>query len=120
MRGSALRDALQSTQASRPGDNNSLVSYWFWRFDSQDDPVALDNFWGKTVEQCVSDLAASGNPAVGHPSGAADLELAVDPYFPRTIASVPAELRGRAVHPGGRNQVFLDGHAVFVQDPRVR
>jgi prepilin-type processing-associated H-X9-DG protein len=49
-----------------------------------------------------------------------EVELAVDPYFPNTIESLPAEVRGRALHPGGRNRLFLDGHAAFYRDPRTR
>jgi prepilin-type N-terminal cleavage/methylation domain-containing protein len=114
-----FRDATQCQQLSRPGDVSSGVNYWFWRFDRPDDPVPLDNFWGKTVEQCVSDLIASGNPTVGKPAGPADVELAVDPYFPNTIPSLPPELRGRAVHRGGRNRLFADMHAEFLRDPRT-
>lgn len=114
-----FRDAPQCNQESRPGDSESEVNYWLWRFDRPDDPVPLDNFWGKTVEQCVSDLVASGNPTVGKPAGPTDVELAVDPYFPGTIPSLPPELRGRAVHRGGRNRLFADLHAEFFRDPRT-
>jgi prepilin-type N-terminal cleavage/methylation domain-containing protein len=119
MSSSSLRTAPQSTQASRPGDSDSLVSYWFWRFDRKDDPVPLDNFWAKTMEQCVSDLDLAGNPTAGHPAGPADVEMAVDPYFPKTISSLPPELRGRALHRGGRNRLFGDVHAEFLRDPRT-
>ena len=114
-----FREAPQCNQESRSGDANSIVNYWLWRFDRPDDPVPLDNFWGKTIEQAVTDLAASGNPTVGRPAGPADVELAVDPYFPNTIASLPVELRGRAVHPGGRNRLFADGHVEFFRDART-
>ena len=53
------------------------------------------------------------------PDGPADPELGVDPYFPRTIPTVPAALRGRAVHFGGRNRLFLDGHVKFLRDART-
>ena len=114
-----FRNAAQCNQESRLGDANSNVNYWLWRFDRPDDPVPLDNFWGKTIEQSVADLIASGNPTVGKPAGPADVELAVDPYFPNTIASLPAELRGRAVHPRGRNRLFADAHAEFFRDART-
>ena len=114
-----FRGTPQVNQQSRPGDENSIVNYWFWRFDRPDDPVPLDNFWGKTVEQCAPDLVASGNPTVGKPSGPGDIELAVDPYFPNTIGSLPGELRGRAIHRGGRNRLFADMHAKFFRDPRT-
>jgi prepilin-type N-terminal cleavage/methylation domain-containing protein len=119
MASSSLRTAPQSTQASRPGDANSLVSYWFWRFDRTDDPIPLDNFWGKTIEQTVSDLYAANNPTAGLPNGPEDVELAVDPYFPNTVPALPPELKGRAVHRGGRNRLFEDVHVEFLRDPRT-
>jgi prepilin-type N-terminal cleavage/methylation domain-containing protein/prepilin-type processing-associated H-X9-DG protein len=115
-----LRDLPQSSQASRPGDETSRVSYWFWRFDRFEDPVPLDNFWGKNPEQAISDLRAANNPQAGQPFSTADVELAVDPYFPNTIPSLPAEIRGLAVHPKGRNVLYLDSHATFVRDSRVK
>ena len=111
--------APQCNQLSRAGDPDSNVNYWLWRFDRPDDPVPLDDFWGKTIEQCVTDLVASGNPTVGKPNGTSDVEMAVDPYFPNTIASLPPDLRGRAVHPGGRNRLFADMHAEFLRDART-
>jgi prepilin-type N-terminal cleavage/methylation domain-containing protein len=109
----------QCNQLSRPGDANSDVNYWLWRFDRTDDPVPLDNFWGKTIDQCAPDLVASGNPTVGKPNGPEDVEIAVDPYFPNTIPSLPADIRGRAVHQGGRNRLFGDMHAEFLRDART-
>src|SRR4051794_15023045 len=50
MNSSSLRTARQCTQESRSGDAESQVTYWLWRFDRKDDPVPLDNFWGKTME----------------------------------------------------------------------
>jgi len=47
------------------------------------------------------------------------VELAVDPYFPRTIPSVAANLKGVSVHVGGRNRVFVDGHAKWLKDVRL-
>lgn len=99
--------------------NQEGANYWMWRFDRPDDPVPLDNFWGKSPEQAVSDLRFSGNPTTGVPDGPADVELAVDPYFPRTIPSVPAGLKGKAVHSRGRNRLLLDLHAKFFHDPRM-
>jgi hypothetical protein len=93
--------------------------YWMWRFDHNDDPVPLDNFWGKTPESALSDLQTANNPQVGMPEGVADVELAVDPYFPRTIPSVAPELKGKSVHEGGRNRLFLDLHAKWLRDPRT-
>jgi prepilin-type N-terminal cleavage/methylation domain-containing protein len=110
---------VQCNQESRPGDPNSNVNYWLWRFDRPDDPIPLDNFWGKTLEQCAPDLVASGNPTVGKPSGPSDVELLVDPYFPSTMSALPLTLRGRAVHPGGRNRLWGDLHAAFFIDSRT-
>jgi prepilin-type processing-associated H-X9-DG protein len=45
--------------------------------------------------------------------------LVVDPYFPSTVASLPLDLRGHAVHPGGRNRLLLDGHVQYLKDPRT-
>jgi hypothetical protein len=90
-----------------------------WRFDHLDDPVPLDNFWGKTPDSAVADLQAANNPQIGVPEGPSDVELAVDPYFPRTIPSVASELKGKSVHEGGRNRLFLDLHAKWLRDPRT-
>jgi len=117
---SPLRSAPQTLQTSRPGDTNSVVSYWLWRFDRFDDPVPLDNFWGKTPEQALRELREANNPTVGQPNSQSEVELAVDPYFPNTVPSLPPALAGRAIHARGRNSLMLDGHAEFVRDPRVR
>jgi prepilin-type N-terminal cleavage/methylation domain-containing protein/prepilin-type processing-associated H-X9-DG protein len=117
---SSLRSAPQTLQASRPTDTNSVVSYWLWRFDRFDDPVPLDNFWTKTPEQALRDLREANNPTVGQPNSPSDVELAVDPYFPSTVPSLPPALAGRAIHARGRNSLMLDGHAEFVRDPRIR
>ena len=115
-----LRDFPQCSQLSRPGDKASAVSYWFWRFDQIEDPVPDDNFWGKTLEQSVSDLHKANNPTVGSPTGPSDVELSVDPYFPGTIKSLPQEISGHAVHPRGRNRLYLDGHVEYVRDGRLK
>jgi prepilin-type N-terminal cleavage/methylation domain-containing protein len=117
---SPLRDVPQCTQVSRPGDASSIVTYWLWRFDRPDDPIPLDEFWGKTIPRCVSDLVAANNPQAGQPNGPVDVEMAVDPYFPSTIPAVPPELKGRAVHSKGRNRLFLDNHAAFEKDARLQ
>jgi len=117
---SPLRFAAQTLQASRPGDSNSVVSYWLWRFDRFEDPVPLDNFWAKTAEQALRDLREANNPTVGQPNSQSEVELAVDPYFPNTVPSLPPALAGRAIHSRGRNSLMLDGHAEFVRDTRVR
>jgi prepilin-type N-terminal cleavage/methylation domain-containing protein len=116
--GSALGQAAQVLQATgsppAPGTN-----YWLWRFDRPDEPVPLDNLWGKTELQAVSDLQAANNAQAGFPHSPADVEIAVDPYFPRTIPSVPPDLRGRSVHSGGRMRLFLDSHVKYLRDHRT-
>ena len=117
--GSAMGNIIQVRQ---PLENTGTATtrYWMWRFDQISDPIPLDNFWGKSPDQAVSDLIASGNPTVGNPTGESDVELAVDPYFPATIATVSANLKGLAVHSGGRNRLFLDTHAKWLRDVRTR
>ena len=110
----------QCTQFFKPGDTNDVVTYWFWRFDRTNDPIPLDDFWGKTVDGAVSDLRLANNPQAGIPSGPSDVELSVDPYFPNTIGSLPPEQKGRAVHRGGRNRLSLDFHTDFVKDKRLQ
>ena len=112
-------NAAQSVQATSGNSNAPLARYWLWRFDRTDDPVPLDNFWAKSVAQCVADLKIADNPNAGIPSGPGDVELAVDPYFPKTIPSVLPELKGRAAHRGGRNRLLLDGHVQYIKDGRT-
>jgi hypothetical protein len=93
--------------------------YWLWRFDQQVDPVPLDNLWGKTDEQGLADLQVANNPQVGRPEGVADVELAVDPYFPanHSVGCGGAEGPRRARR--GRNRLFLDSHAKWLRDIRT-
>jgi prepilin-type N-terminal cleavage/methylation domain-containing protein/prepilin-type processing-associated H-X9-DG protein len=114
-----LRDAIQVVQAASGETNAIMARYWLWRFDRPDDPVPLDNFWGKTETQAVRDLQIEANPLIGVPNGPVDVELAVDVYFPRPVPTVPEPLRGRAVHPKGRNRLYLDGHVEFIRDARL-
>jgi prepilin-type N-terminal cleavage/methylation domain-containing protein/prepilin-type processing-associated H-X9-DG protein len=111
--------ADQSFQFAGSYTNAIAVRYWMWRFDRPDDPVPLDNFWGRTEADCVTSLRAANNPQAGLPGGPADVELTVDIYFPNTIPSVPPELKGRTAHPGGRNRLMLDGHVEFIRDART-
>jgi len=71
----------------------------------------------------VSDLQANNTPTVdptiGIINGATDVELAVDPYFPSSVATVDPALKGRTIHAGGRCRVFLDGHVQFIKDVRT-
>ncbi|MCL4786255.1 MAG: prepilin-type N-terminal cleavage/methylation domain-containing protein [Verrucomicrobia bacterium] len=116
---STLQQATQAVQRARPESPLALATYWLWRFDRVETPVPLDNFWNKTVEVALGDLRAAGNPAVGQPGGAADVELVVDVYFPVTIPGVTPGLAGRAAHPRGRNRLMLDMSAGFLRDARL-
>lgn len=117
---SQLRDLPQCVQLARTNDSASLVGYWLWRFDRTEDPVPLDNFWLKTPQQALQDLREANNPTAGRPESLGDVEFAVDPYFPKTAPTVAAELKGIAVHRGGRNRLMLDQRAEFVRDARLR
>jgi prepilin-type N-terminal cleavage/methylation domain-containing protein len=96
------------------------VTYWLWRFDQTNDPVSSIDFWGKTVNQAILDLEQANNSTVGPVNGISDVELAVDPYFPNTIATVPPTLSGRTPHRGGRMRLFLDYHADFERYPGLQ
>ena len=112
-------------QSLQLGSTNALnapgVRYWLWRFDRPDDPVGLTDFWGKSESKAVADLvqAAPTDATLGIINGASDVELAVDSYFPSTIATVAPELKGRTIHAGGRCRVFLDDHVQFIKDTRT-
>ncbi len=119
---SGTGNALQSVQSTSSATNAPLCRYWAWRFDRTNDfsdPVMLEVFWGKSTAQAVADLQAANDPIVGPISGPTDVELAVDPYYPRTTPTVSPELKGRTIHAGGRCRVFLDGHTQFIKDPRT-
>ena len=117
---STIRNARQAVERwHRATDDFIESSYWLWRFDGRDDPVPLDNFWGKTPEGALNDLRAANNPTVGQPTSFSEVELAVDVYFPNTIPSVAPALSGRAAHASGRNRLMLDFSAGFWRDARV-
>jgi prepilin-type N-terminal cleavage/methylation domain-containing protein len=111
------------TNSLQLGSTNAInapnVRYWLWRFDRPDNPVGLEDFWGKTEAQAVSDLQSTNDPTIGPINGVSDVELAVDPYYPNTIATVDPTLLGRTIHAGGRCRVFLDGHVQFITDKRT-
>jgi prepilin-type N-terminal cleavage/methylation domain-containing protein/prepilin-type processing-associated H-X9-DG protein len=111
--------ADQAMQFAGPTTNAVAVRYWMWRFDRPDDPVPMDDFWGRTETECVTSLRAANNPQAGQPGGASDVELTVDVYFPNTIPGVQPELKGRTAHPGGRNRLMLDGHTEYIRDART-
>ena len=118
--GSSLADAVQSVQAVESEAGLRNVTYWMWRFDRIDEPIPLDNFWGKIAEAAVQDLRTANNPFIGVPNGPTEVEIMVDPYYPNTISSLPPAIRGLAVHSGGRNRLFLDWHVEFFRDRRTR
>jgi prepilin-type N-terminal cleavage/methylation domain-containing protein len=98
----------------------SEATYWLWRFDQTNDPVTAIDFWGKSVTEAVEDLEQANNSTVGPINGISDVELAVDPYFPSTIATVQANLSGLTPHRGGRMRLFLDYHADFEPYPGLQ
>ena len=114
--GSVMGEVVQVKQVFAP---DQFTRYWMWRFDRVDVPTPVDNFWGKTPEQALADLRANPSPFYGRPENLAEVELMVDPYFPRTITTVLAALRGKSVHRGGRNRLFLDGHVKWLRDIRT-
>ena len=120
VKGGVLGNAVQVVQAVSADAAAPTTTYWAFRFDRPDTPQPLDEFWGKSELQCVSDLVLANNPQAGIPNGPADVELVVDPYFPGTIPTVLPELKGHAVHFGGRNRLLLDGHVKFFRDYRTQ
>jgi prepilin-type processing-associated H-X9-DG protein len=107
-------------QLSKADDPSSAVQYWLWRFDRTNEAVPPDNFWGKSQEAAVKELTISRAASGETVSGEVEVELAVDAYFPMTNTNLPPEIRGLTPHPGGRNRLFLDGHAAFQKDARLR
>lgn len=118
--GGPLAKAVQVSQAGGSESNAPVVTYWMWRFDRTDNPVPLDNFWGRTEVAAVEMLRMANNPTAGMPDGPSQVELVVDPYFPNTIPSVSQELLGWSAHLGGRNRLKLDGHVEHFKDSRTR
>jgi prepilin-type N-terminal cleavage/methylation domain-containing protein len=119
---STVGNIVQSAQATSSETNAPLCRYWAWRFDrtnDMSDPVMLEDFWGKSETAAVSDLQSAHDPTVGPISDPVDVELFVDPYYPKTVPTVPAGLKGRTIHAGGRCRVFLDGHTQFLRDART-
>ena len=116
-------NAPESIQYTTTDTNSFTSRYWMWRFDRNNplmsDPTMLEDFWGKTEAQAVSDLQAANDATVGPIGGPVDVELVVDSYFPATIPTVSPDLKGHTVHPGGRNRVFMDGHTQYIKDSRT-
>jgi len=116
-----LAQAEQATQwVGTNRVTSPQVNYWMWRFDRTDTPVPLDNFWGRSVAEAVTQLALANSPTAGRPGGPAEVELMVDPYFPNTIPTLPEAIRGWSAHSGGRNRLLLDGHVEYFRDSRTR
>lgn len=111
-----FRTPIQANQETADGIR---TNFWLWRFDRPDNPVPLDNFWGKSELGALADLQLAGNPTVKYPEGVSDIAMIWDPYFPRTIPTTPLSVRGRAAHPGGFNNLYLDWHAKYVPDRRT-
>jgi prepilin-type processing-associated H-X9-DG protein len=119
---STVGSAIQTAQAVSNQSNAPVSRYWMWRFDRTNDltdATMLEDFWTKTRGQAVADLILANDATLGIINGPSDVELAVDSYFPATIPSVADELRGRTIHPGGRNRLLLDGHAQYLKDKRT-
>ena len=117
---SPVGKAVQCVQLTSATTNAPVTRYWLWRFDKADEVVELDNLWGKGMEQVLPDLRGASNAVIGQPYSTAEVELAVDPYFPSTIPTVANELRGLAAHPKGRNRLMLDTHVEFSKDNRLK
>ena len=115
-----LGQAIQVLQTISSNGIRQSTGFWLWRFDRADAVVPLDNFWNKTPESALEDYRSSLlNSATPPPDGLSGVELAVDPYFPRTIPSVSPALSGQSAHRGGRNRLMLDGSAAWFRDNRL-
>lgn len=109
------------TNSPDPTATNGLFTqYWMWRFDRPDNPVPLDDFWGKPLAQVIPDLQAAGDTTVGFPISPSDVEWVVDVYFPRTIATVAPSLLGLSPHSLGMDRLYLDNHVQYSKDPRIQ
>ncbi|MBT5926222.1 MAG: type II secretion system protein [Verrucomicrobia bacterium] len=120
IKNSALGKAISSVQHMGFTTNAPLSGYWMWRFDRFADKIPLDNFWGKTEHQALQHLRKEANPFIGIPNGPTDVEIMVDVYYPSTIDSIDESIKGRAVHPKGRNRLMMDGHVQFLKDKRTQ
>ncbi len=120
----ALGNADEVYQAISSASDAPSTNYWMWPFEGV--APSCKDFWGKTETQAVNDMLYSTPPCnlIGRsvPTGVADTQLAVDPYFPGTTLTVPvkpASLAGLAVHIGGYNQLYLDAHVKWSRDVRL-
>lgn len=101
-------------------DDGRVAEFWMWRFDRIEDPIPLDNFWGKTPFQALEDIRRENSPWIPRADGLSDLELAVNVYFPAGNPQVPQSLQGRSAYPGGRATLYMDNSARWVPDRRLR
>ena len=120
----AFVGAAQVEQATGTASSAPLARYWMWRFDVPLFPkpgTTGPTFWGQSDDAAVALLAASGNTTIDplNPQSASDVEMVVDPYFPTGVPNPPPVLVGHAVHMGGRNRLFLDGHVKWKRDSRT-
>lgn len=106
-------------QVEQVGATGVKTNFWMWRFDKFDPIIPLDNFWGKSTEQILSDLIEANNPQIGLPAGSSEVELICTAYFPQTILSVEPRLKGRSSFPGKRLRLFLDTSVKTLKDVRV-
>ncbi|MGA1238963.1 MAG: type II secretion system protein [Limisphaerales bacterium] len=118
-RNPALLRAEQSTQLTAE-TNGTAVGYWMWGFDRPEEEIPLDNFWGKSPEQAYNDMVRANNPFREMPSGAHDLEIIVDIYYPATVPTLDPDISGRSSHRGGRNRLKTFGNAEYIKDKRLR
>ena len=114
-----LNNSQEITQAITNTPDSPVTQYWMWRFDRPDDPVGVEDFWGKSLSQSFADISSTNDPTLGYIASISDVEITVDPYFPNTIPSVDPTLSGRSGQPGGRNRLLMDWHVQFFKDKRV-
>jgi len=120
--GTQLGKAEEVYQATSSAANAPYTNYWMWPFEGV--APSCKDFWGKTDTQAVNNMLTPGCSLIGRtvPTGVSDTQLAVDPYFPSTSLTVPvqpATMAGLAVHFGGYNQLYLDGHVKWTRDARL-
>jgi len=125
---------VQAYQSKDATPSAAKSWYWMWRFD-RPTPAAdclpanpcPDEWWGMNFDAAVQGqhaaylafVAANKIYPSGDATGVADAELATDPYFPSSIPSLPAAVKGVSVHMGGRDRLYLDGHVKWTRDARL-